>query len=173
MQCVSPLCGITRIWLLAVVCGMVIALLGVIRRYTFSLLAIALTTLLLVIELDRFLPNLDPGVSARDATVAVRNIWPDFSAAHAAAWQLDREYVYQLGFYFHKQIPEWQSGTPKPDWLFVSKEQRQLAIEEGFKCAMYAVYPAVVPCRNEQSFAGLSGLAGNSRSVDGGDRQLR
>jgi len=173
MQCVSPLCGITRIWSLAVVGGVVIALLGVIRRYTFSLLAIALTTLLLVIELDRFLPNLDPGVSARDATVVVKNVWPDFSAAHAAAWQLDRDYVYQLGFYFHEQIPEWQSGTPKPEWLFVSKEQRQQAIEEGFKCAMYAVYPAVVPCRNEQSFAGLSGLAGNSRSVDGGDRQLR
>src|SRR5208337_5339780 len=113
MQCVSPLCGITRIWSLAVVGGVVIALLGVIRRYTFSLLAIALTTLLLVIELDRFLPNLDPGVSARDATVVVKNVWPDFSAAHAAAWQLDRDYVYQLGFYFRANpgVAVWHAET--------------------------------------------------------------
>jgi 4-amino-4-deoxy-L-arabinose transferase-like glycosyltransferase len=173
MQCVSPLCGITRIWLIALIGGIVVAAFGVAHRSTFSLLAIILTTLLLVIDVDRFLPNLDPGVSARDATVAVKNIWPDFSAQRAAAWQLNRGYVYQLSFYFQEEIPEWQPNSAKPDWLFVSKQKRQEAMEQGFKCATYAIYPVVVPCRSEESLGRFNGLAGNSSSVDRGDRQLR
>jgi 4-amino-4-deoxy-L-arabinose transferase-like glycosyltransferase len=163
MQCVSPFCGITRIWLIAVIGGVVIGGLGFIRKFQLSLLAVVLTAIFLVIEVDRFLPNLDPGVSARDTTLAVKNIWPDFSPRHAAAWQLNRSYVYQLSFYLHEEIPEWQSNQQKPDWLFVKKEKRQEAIQQGFKCAAYTIYPAVVPCRNVESLDRPSGgLAGNS-----------
>jgi 4-amino-4-deoxy-L-arabinose transferase-like glycosyltransferase len=165
MQCVSPLCGIARIWLIAVIGGIVISALGVFPKPQLSLFAIVLTTLLLVIDAGRFLPNLDPGVSARDATVAVRNIWPDFSPQSAAAWQLNRSFVYQLSFYLHQEIPQWQSDSPRPDWLFVNREKRQEAIQKGFKCATYAIYPAVVPCRSVESLERLGGLNGN-RSRD-------
>ncbi|HEY2117687.1 MAG TPA: glycosyltransferase family 39 protein [Candidatus Acidoferrum sp.] len=163
MQCVTPLCGITRIWLIAAIGGVVIGGLGCIRKFQLSLLAVVLTALSLVIEIDRFLPNLDPGVSTRDTTLAVKNIWPDFSPQHAAAWQLNRSYVYQLSFYLHKEIPEWQSNQQKPDWLFVKKEKRQEAIQQGFKCATYAIYLAVIPCRNVESLNRLS--VGNSGGV--------
>jgi 4-amino-4-deoxy-L-arabinose transferase-like glycosyltransferase len=163
IQCVSPICGITRIWLIAVIGGIMVGVLGFIHKPELSLLAVALTALFLVIEVDRFLPNLDPGVSARDATLAVKNIWPDFSPQHAAAWQLNRSYVYQLSFYLHEEIPQWQSKQQKPDWLFVRKEKRQEAIQQGFKCATYAIYPAVVPCQSVESLNRLSGgLGGNS-----------
>jgi 4-amino-4-deoxy-L-arabinose transferase-like glycosyltransferase len=163
IQCISPICGITRIWLIAVIGGIMVGVLGFIHKPQLSLLAMALTALFLVIEVDRILPNLDPGVSARDATLAVKNIWPDFSPQHAAAWQLNRSYVYQLSFYLHEEIPQWQSKQQKPDWLFVGKEKRQEAIQQGFKCATYAIYPAVVPCQSVESLNRLSGgLAGNS-----------
>jgi 4-amino-4-deoxy-L-arabinose transferase-like glycosyltransferase len=163
IQCISPICGITRIWLIAVIGGIMVGVLGFIHKPQLSLLAVALTALFLLIEVDRILPNLDPGVSARDATLAVKNIWPDFSPQHAAAWQLNRSYVYQLSFYLHEEIPQWQSKQQKPDWLFVGKEKRQEAIQQGFKCATYAIYPAVVPCQSVESLNRLSGgLAGNS-----------
>jgi 4-amino-4-deoxy-L-arabinose transferase-like glycosyltransferase len=163
IQCISPICGITRIWLIAVIGGIMVGVLGFIHKPQLSLLAVALTALFLLIEVDRILPNLDPGVSARDATLAVKNIWPDFSPQHAAAWQLNRSYVYQLSFYLHEEIPQWQSKQQKPEWLFVGKEKRQEAIQQGFKCATYAIYPAVVPCQSVESLNRLSGgLAGNS-----------
>jgi 4-amino-4-deoxy-L-arabinose transferase-like glycosyltransferase len=163
IQCISPICGITRIWLIAVIGGIMVGVLGFIHKPQLSLLTVALTALFLLIEVDRILPNLDPGVSARDATLAVKNIWPDFSPQHAAAWQLNRSYVYQLSFYLHEEIPQWQSKQQKPEWLFVGKEKRQEAIQQGFKCATYAIYPAVVPCQSVESLNRLSGgLAGNS-----------
>lgn len=164
MQCVSPVCGITRIWVIAVIGGIVVGGLSFARKPQLSLLMALLTTLLLVIEIDRFLPNLDPGVSARDATRAVKNIWPDFSSQRTAAWQLNRSCVYQLSFYLRKEIPEWQTDTAKPDWLFVKKEKRQDAMQLGFKCATYAIYPAVVPCRSVESLDRLSSLDGNRSS---------
>jgi 4-amino-4-deoxy-L-arabinose transferase-like glycosyltransferase len=161
MQCVSPVCGITRIWVIAVIGGMVVGGLSFARKPQLSLLVAVLTTLLLVKEIDGFLPNLDPGVSAREATRAVKNIWPDFSAQRTAAWQLNRSGVYQLSFYLRTEIPEWQTDTAKPDWLFVKKEKRQDAMQLGFKCATYAIYPAVVPCRSLESLDRLSSLEGN------------
>lgn len=169
MQCVSPLCGITRIWLVAFVFGLLIVLLGLGRQYTPALVAMVLATLMLVNEIDRFLVNLDPGISARDATIVVRRIWPDFSAEKAATWQLDREYVYQLNFYFERELLPWQPDQPKPDWLFVSRQKRQEAIQQGFTCATYAIDPAVVPCRSDGS---PGGLARNDRG-ERGDGQLR
>ena len=173
MQCVSPLCGTTRIWLIAVVGGIVIALLGLGRQYTVSLVAIVLVTLLLVNEIDRFLVYLDPGISAREASIDVKHIWPDFSADEASVWQLDRQYMYQLSFYFSRELLPWQPGEQKPEWLFVSREKRQEAIEQGFRCATYALYPAVVPCRNEESLGRLGGFGRKSDRVDRGNGQPR
>jgi 4-amino-4-deoxy-L-arabinose transferase-like glycosyltransferase len=164
IQCVSPLCGIRRIWMIALLGGMVIGALGFARKPQLSLLLSVLATLFLVIEINRFLPYLDLGISARDATRVVKTIWPDFSPERSAAWQLNRSFVYQLSFYLQTQVPEWQSDTAKPDWLFVKSQMRQEAVQQGFKCATFAPYPAVIPCRNRASLNRLGSLDGNGSS---------
>lgn len=173
MQCVSPICGITRIWLVAVIGGLVIAILGGIGALRFSFLAMVLTPLLLVVEIDRFLPNLDPGVSARVPASDVKNVWPEFSPQQAATWQLDRQYVYQLNYYLRADLMEWKNESAKPEWLFVNKEKRQAVEQLGFHCVNYAIDPVVLPCRGIPLLRGSNGLAAGGSHTDRGDRQLR
>jgi 4-amino-4-deoxy-L-arabinose transferase-like glycosyltransferase len=169
--CASPPCGISRIWILAVVGGIVVTCAAMVRKLPASLFAGALVVLLLVIEIDGFLPNLDPGVSGRDATRVARNVWPDFNPQKAASWQLNRSYLYQLRYYTHAEIPEWKLGEPVPDWLFVSKVKRTDATNMGFRCVNFAIDPAVIPCRAEAE-ASVRGLGGGlgSGSSGGGSR---
>jgi 4-amino-4-deoxy-L-arabinose transferase-like glycosyltransferase len=169
--CTSPTCGITRIWLIAVGGGIVMALVALAGWDRLSLLALVLTTLFLVIEIDRFLPELNPGISASDAAQVVRHVWPDFSRERAATWQLNRSYVYQLNFYFRRDLPEWGSQNPNADWVFVAKNKVTEARASGLDCVGFAIYPAVVPCRNPASVGGLGGLHGSSGNST--DRQPR
>jgi len=169
--CISPACGITRIWILAVAGGIVIAALAGMRKFPASLLAEVLVVLLLVVEVDRFLPNLDPGVSGRDAAQVVINVWPDFTAQRSAAWQLNRSFLYQLNFYFRTEIPEWKASEPQPTWLFVPKGRKKEAASLGFRCVNFAIDPAVIPCRAASLVSGLGGRGslgnGNGSGNDG------
>jgi hypothetical protein len=166
-SCVSPVCGITRIWVLAVGGGALVSLLAGIRKLHFGLFTAILVILLMVIEIDRFLPNLDPGVSARDAIRVATDVWPDFKAQSAGAWQLNRSYIYQLSYYTREEIPAWKSGESAPKWLFVPKGRQTEAEGLGFHCVNFAVYPAVIPCRIVASTRGLGGSPG---SGNGGSR---
>jgi 4-amino-4-deoxy-L-arabinose transferase-like glycosyltransferase len=172
--CTSPTCGITRIWLIAVGGGMVMALVALLGRDRLSLLALVSTTLFLVIEIDRFLPELNPGISSSDAAQVVRHVWPDFSPDRAATWQLNRSYVYELNFYFRRDLPEWRSQNLNADWVFVAKNKVTEARASGLDCVGFAIYPAVVPCRNPASLGRLSGLGGlHGSSGNSTDRQPR
>ena len=180
LNCVSPVCGVTRICVIAICGGIVIGILAAIRKLRFGLFAAILCALLLVIEVDRFLPNLDPGVSARDAVRVASNVWPGFAARNAATWQLKRSYDYQLSYYARREISDWKPGEPKPTWLFVPKGRQGEAETLGFHCVNFAVYPAVIPCRAADSLDGLGGNlgrggGGSAGSNRGGlnDRQSR
>jgi hypothetical protein len=130
-----------------------------------GLFTAVLTSLLLVAEVDRFLPDIDGGVSARSAAYTVKNLWPDFSAENAATWQVNRSFVYQLNYYAGKEIRDWKPGDPRPVWLFVPKGKQQETANLGFRCVDFVVLPAVIPCRDAGSFGGLGGgNAGDSLS---------
>ncbi len=172
--CTSPTCGITRIWLVAAGGGVAVALFALVRENKLSLLAIVLTTLFLVVEIDRFLPSLNPGVSASDAVEVVAHVWPNFSPDRAATWQLNRSYAYQLNFYFRRELPEWRSEDPNIEWIFVGKNRVTEARALGLACVGFAIYPAVVPCRNPASgnrLGGPGGLRGSGGNDT--DRQPR
>jgi 4-amino-4-deoxy-L-arabinose transferase-like glycosyltransferase len=171
--CTGPVCGMTRIWLLAVIGGIVVALPALLRRQVLSFLALVFLTLLLVVEIDRFLPNMDPGISARDATQVVRHAWPDFSPERAATWRLDRAFVYQLNFYLRRDLPEWRPGDPHYHWIFVAKDDVQAARALGLTCVNFVVSPAVIPCREAASVSGLGALGGSSDDLSRSDRQPR
>jgi 4-amino-4-deoxy-L-arabinose transferase-like glycosyltransferase len=173
LLCVSPTCGITRIWAFAIGGGAVIGLLAAVRRCRLSLLSVVLTTLVLVLEINRFLPNMDPGVSARDAVRVAKTVWPDFSPQQAAAWQLNRAFVFQLNFYLRSDLPDWKPGDSSANWIFAPKNRVSSLMENGIECVKFAIYPAVVPCKLPSSANGLgyfSGLRGNN---DLGDHQNR
>ena len=169
LLCVSPRCGITRIWAFAIGGGAVIGLLAAVRRCRLSLLAVALTALILVLEINRCLPNMDPGISARDSIRVAKAVWPDFSPQQAATWQLDRAFAYQLNFYLRSDLPEWKPGDSNGNWIFAPKNRVPSLMENGIECVKFAIYPAVVPCRLPNSAKGLghfSGLRGNDNFGD-------
>jgi 4-amino-4-deoxy-L-arabinose transferase-like glycosyltransferase len=147
LLCVSPTCGITRIWAFAIAGGVVIGLLAAVRRGRLFLFAVILAALVLVLEINRFLPNMDPGVSARDSVRVARSVWPDFSPRQAATWQLNRAFAYQLNFYLRSDLPEWRPGDSNANWIFAPKNRVAALMENGIECVKFAIYPAVVPCR--------------------------
>jgi 4-amino-4-deoxy-L-arabinose transferase-like glycosyltransferase len=169
LLCVSPTCGITRIWAFAIGGGAVIGLLAAVRRCRLSLLAVVLTALILVLEINHFLPNMDPGVSARDSIRVAKAVWPDFSPQQAASWHLNRAFVFQLNFYLRSDLPEWNPSDSQTNWIFAPKNRVPSLMENGIECVKFAIYPAVVPCRLPDSANRLghfSGLRGNNNLRD-------
>jgi hypothetical protein len=149
---------------------MVVGVLAAGRRLQTSLFAALLTTLLLVAQVERFLPELDASISSRYAARTVKIVWPELSLDNAATWQINRSFAYQLNYYARKEIPEWKPGEPRPALVFVAKGKQQEAGKYGFRCADFAVPPAVIPCRDAGSLGGLGGgNTGNNLS----DRQPR
>jgi 4-amino-4-deoxy-L-arabinose transferase-like glycosyltransferase len=169
LLCASPSCGVTRIWVLAIVGGGVIGLLVALRKVRFALLALVLTTLLLVLEINRLLPDIDPGISARDSVRMAKSAWPDFSPQRSATWQLNRGFVYQLNFYLHADLPEWNPGDSETAWLFAPKNRLPFLMENGVKCLRFAIYPAVVPCRVPASVNSVSDLGRFGGNLGTGD----
>ncbi len=146
-----PIC-LTAIFLGVLVC--VLAARGRIRT---SLFAALFATLLLVAEIERFLPELDAGISARYAARTVKTAWPELSLENVAIWQINRSFAYQVNFYAHKEIPDWKPGDPRPALLFVARGKQQEAANYGFRCADFAAASAVIPCRDAASLGGLGG----------------
>lgn len=162
--------GISLLWATAVLAGLAVGVLAASRRIRTGLFATVLTTLLLVAELQRLLPDFDAGVSARSAAYTAGRIWPEFSLQTAATWQLNRSYVYQLNYYTHKEIPVWNPDELRPAWLFVGLGKQREAANFGFRCVEFLTPSAVIPCRDSGSLGGLNGgNAGNKL----GDRQPR
>ena len=144
---------------------MVVGVLAAGRRVRTSLFAALLTTLLLVAEVERFLPQMDASISARYAARTVKIVWPDLSMDNAAVWQINRSFAYQLNYYARKEIPEWKPGDTRPALLFVARSKQQEAANYGFRCVDFAVSNAVIPCRDAGSLGGLGGgNAGSSLS---------
>jgi 4-amino-4-deoxy-L-arabinose transferase-like glycosyltransferase len=170
LPCAGHVCGVAPICLSAIFFGILVCVLAARRSVRTSLFAALFASLLLVAEIERFLPELDTGISARYAARTLKIVWPDLSVDNAAVWQIDRSIAYQLNFYAHKEIPEWKPGDPRPALLFVARGKQQEAANYGFRCADIASSAAVIPCRDAGSLGGLGGgNAGNGL----GDRQPR
>jgi 4-amino-4-deoxy-L-arabinose transferase-like glycosyltransferase len=166
MPCLGHACGATIIWATSIVGGLLVGVLAIRHRLRFGLFTAALAMLLLIAEVERLLPDIDAGVSARSAAYAIKSGWPEFSAENAATWQLNRSFVYQLNYYAHKEIPEWKPGDPRPALLFVAKGKQQEAANYGFRCVDFAAYSAVIPCRDAGSLGGLGGRSGTGSLSD-------
>jgi 4-amino-4-deoxy-L-arabinose transferase-like glycosyltransferase len=141
----------SQIGLVAVLAGLVIAVLSLLRRGKIALILTIPSILVLVVLTNGFLERADRGLTARNAFAEASGIWPDFHEDGAATWQLKRSLYYQLNFYAHKQLREWTSGEPKPQWLFVEPRFEQEVRAAGFACRDYLVFPAVMACKGTTS----------------------
>jgi 4-amino-4-deoxy-L-arabinose transferase-like glycosyltransferase len=155
--------------LLAGLAGVMVVLFGLFRYTKIALFAGILSLLVVVVHLDHLLTRLDAGLTARAASAEACRIWPEFSAREAATWQLKRSLVYQLNFYTHTNLPDWDGSHSKPEWLFVDPKRRQEARNLGFACSDDFVHAAVIPCKNDSS-RGFSSFGGFDGRGDDGNR---
>jgi 4-amino-4-deoxy-L-arabinose transferase-like glycosyltransferase len=132
---------------IAILCGSIVVVLAARRRYQAALLVMTASLLVLIVNVDFYLRKVDSNLTARSASSEAITRWPDFSMTNAASWELKRSLAYQLTFYDHAVVPEWQPGTPKPQWLFVDSPHVQEAVNLGFNCEYGIVFTAVIPCR--------------------------
>jgi 4-amino-4-deoxy-L-arabinose transferase-like glycosyltransferase len=142
----SPLAE--QIALIAVLGGIGIVLLGFFRHYRPSLFITVILLLILVVRIDTFVGKINPGLTARSTFTEADKLWPGFTVSEASTWQLNRSLLFQLNFYSHTELPEWQAGQPKPEWLFVKPKREAEARNLGFICRNYLFSPAVILCRN-------------------------
>jgi hypothetical protein len=166
---------LSHVALAAVLGGVIVLLLGLMRSGTVAVCATVLCLLFVVAQTNQLLGTLDVGLTARAATVEARKLWPEFSGSHAATWQVRRSFSYQLDFYTRTELPEWTPSQPKPEWLFIEATRVRDARALGFTCEDNTIRFAVIPCRRDDSataFNDLSGLAGGN-GWNSADRQPR
>lgn len=172
--CRPPWPDTRLIALTALLAGVFVAVLGLPRRGKIALLAIVISILLLVVEIDGLLPKFDPGLTARTSLREAARLWPGFTLNRAATWQLKRSLFYQLNFYAHTELLEWEPGEPKPQWLFVEPRLAQQARALGFSCHDYPICRAVISCENQtlaRSPGGPGALGRNNNLGAPADRQ--
>jgi 4-amino-4-deoxy-L-arabinose transferase-like glycosyltransferase len=132
---------------MAIFAGLVALVLAAMRRYRVAVLAFICLLLLLIVNVDAYLQKMDYALTARGASGEAIKRWPGFSMGNAASWRLKRSLEYQLNFYNHSVLPEWQSNGPKPLLVFVDIQHEREVSNLGFACPYYLVLPAVIACR--------------------------
>ena len=169
---ILPLRDVRFLAFMAAFAGVAVIVLALLRGVRVALFALVFFLLLLVVKTGDLLGKLDPALTARSALSEASRNWPEFSPRAAATWGLTRSEAYQLNFYTHSVLPEWQPGDPKPSWLFLNPRERPQLDASSFECLAYRIYPAVIPCRNTASVGGL-GVLGGSRDDRVRDGQPR
>jgi len=169
---ILPLRDVRFLAFMAAFAGVAVIVLGLLRGVRVALFALVFFLLLLLVKTGDLLGKLDAALTARSALSEASRNWPEFSPRAAATWGLTRSEAYQLNFYTHSVLPEWQPGDPKPSWLFLNPRERSQLDASSFECLADRIYSAVIPCRNTASVGGL-GVLGGSRDDRVRDGQPR
>jgi 4-amino-4-deoxy-L-arabinose transferase-like glycosyltransferase len=133
--------------------GMVSAVLGNLRRLSFSLI-IAVLAIIAAINLALSGTSrraIDYSVSVRPATEAARLAWNDYSPEQSTIFKLNRSLQYNLNFYFHRELPEWSPDGSKPGWVFTSPKEAFELRNRGMECRFSALRQAVIVCKDQGS----------------------
>jgi 4-amino-4-deoxy-L-arabinose transferase-like glycosyltransferase len=142
----KPAPAVTLFTGIMVLGGLVVALLGFIRRGEGSLLAAVVTLLVFMILGLGDLWELDEGVSARPAVRMAHRVWPDTRLETAKTYKLGRGYQYGLNFYLGREVEEWTPSELLSNVIFTTHEQSEAIRRLGGSCRPYIVYPAVILC---------------------------
>jgi len=96
---------------IAIIGGIAVAVLGLLRRRSFLLVSLVLTILTLETANLSILPSLDPYISARSHAHFMRN---DRHPDRILTYHLERSWNYGLAFYMGRELPEWSPADPEP-----------------------------------------------------------
>jgi len=134
----SGLAGSHRVlsWIVvALVGGLMIALLALLRWATTALLASALLVAALVEGTNRrVLPQLDAHLSPRTAARAAQ-AQPNETIA---VYRVQRAWRYGLNFYLRRELPEWSPQSPRPGWVYTSAAGLTELERQGIRFTVFA-----------------------------------
>jgi 4-amino-4-deoxy-L-arabinose transferase-like glycosyltransferase len=126
----------------AIVGGVLVAVLGLAGRHSFVLLSVLLTILCLEITGLRILPSLDPYVSARWHAQSMRN---DLRPDRILTYHLKRSWTYGLAFYLGRELPEWSAADPEPALVLTTPQGLEEMIRLGrFRGALDEPYQGIL-----------------------------
>jgi 4-amino-4-deoxy-L-arabinose transferase-like glycosyltransferase len=126
----------------AIVGGVLVAVLGFAGRHSFVLLSVLLTMLCLEIAGLGILPSLDPYVSARWHARFMRN---DLRPDRILTYRLKRSWTYGLAFYLGRELPEWSAADPEAALVLTTPEGLKEMIRLGrFRGALDEPYQGIL-----------------------------
>jgi hypothetical protein len=96
--------------------------------------------------------EIDVVISARWVSRIAPKEHRDFDARQAAAYRVRRPFLYQLNYYLHQELPEWDGKDTKPKWLIVSPQSVSELQKRGFQCESNLRFPALV-CEQPKDLA--------------------
>jgi 4-amino-4-deoxy-L-arabinose transferase-like glycosyltransferase len=113
---------------IAMIGGIAVAVLGLLRRRSFLLVSLLLMILSLETANLRILPLLDPYVSARSHAQFMRN---DRHPDRILTYHLQRSWSYGLAFYLGRELSEWSPADPEPALVLTTPQGLQDMIRLG------------------------------------------
>jgi 4-amino-4-deoxy-L-arabinose transferase-like glycosyltransferase len=126
----------------AIVGGVLVAVLGLVGRHSFVLPSVLLTILCLEMAGLSILPSLDPYVSARWHAQFMRN---DLRPDRILTYRLKRSWTYGLAFYLGRELPEWSAADPEPALVLTTPEGLEEMIRLGrFRGALDEPYQGIL-----------------------------
>ncbi len=115
-----PAARVISLLLIAIIGGVIVAVMGFWKRPAAALTTAALLVVLILSYLNvSVLPAADSCISARATAHDAFRLIP--SAPDIAVSELKRDWNYGLNYYFGRELPEWTPGRPLPEWLFTSE----------------------------------------------------
>ena len=99
--------------------GAACAILALAGRERMSITAVAILIGLVLLVVDiRIVPKLDPYISVRPAFQAMPA--EAAGARDLSVFKLDRAREWGLDFYLGRELPSWNPGTAKPEWMWTT-----------------------------------------------------
>lgn len=114
--------------------GLAVFLLSLAGRIRLAVGASALSMGVLVAAVAWvFLPQIDPYLSSRVA--ASQGLIAAGQNATMETYQLNRDWVYGLDFYLHRDLPEWSPSGKAPAWIYTTPKSLATFGREGYVVA--------------------------------------
>jgi 4-amino-4-deoxy-L-arabinose transferase-like glycosyltransferase len=129
---------------LAVPIGILVVFLAALGKFRAALIISASFAVFAFYEATRNPWDFDAVVSTRWVAKLLPKDHAGFKAEEAAAYRIPRSFYYQLNFYLHRELPEWDGIENKTKWLLVSPASVRDLQRRGFQCESNPKLPALV-----------------------------
>jgi 4-amino-4-deoxy-L-arabinose transferase-like glycosyltransferase len=88
--------------------------------------------------------DFDAAISTRWVAELMPKDYPGFNPEEVATYRVRRSFHYQLNFYFHRELPEWDGMETNTKWLLISPQSVHELERRGFQCESNPGLPALI-----------------------------